>query len=77
MCLRSVIAFENVAVELVELYVKHDVKEELQDLNESFSHHTNSMNNINVYQCGGTGGWRRAVYLDMKDPSTTCPSGWN
>ena len=30
-----------------------------------------------VYSCGGTGGWRRAVYLDMTDPHTTCPSGWN
>ena len=28
------------------------------------------------YTCGGTGGWRRVVYLDMTDPSTTCPSGW-
>ena len=30
-----------------------------------------------VYSCGGTGGWRRVVYLDMTDPHTTCPSGWN
>ena len=30
-----------------------------------------------VYSCGGTGGWRRVVYLDMTDPNTTCPSGWN
>ena len=28
------------------------------------------------YRCGGTGGWRRAVYLDMTDPNTNCPSGW-
>ena len=28
------------------------------------------------YSCGGTGGWRRVVYLDMTDPSTTCPSAW-
>ena len=28
------------------------------------------------YTCGGTGGWRRAVYLDMTNPCTTCPSGW-
>ena len=28
------------------------------------------------YTCGGTGGWRRVVYLDMTDPNTTCPSGW-
>ena len=30
-----------------------------------------------VHTCGGTGGWRRAVYLDMSDPNTDCPSGWN
>ena len=29
-----------------------------------------------VYTCGGTGGWRRVVYLDVTDPHTTCPSGW-
>ena len=28
-------------------------------------------------KCGGTWGWRRAVYLDMTDPNTNCPSGWN
>ena len=26
--------------------------------------------------CGGTWGWRRAVYLDMTDLNTNCPSGW-
>ena len=30
-----------------------------------------------VYSCGGTGGWRHVVYLDMTDPNTTCPSGWD
>ena len=25
--------------------------------------------------CGGKG-WRRVAYLDMTDPNTTCPSGW-
>ena len=28
------------------------------------------------YGCGGTGGWRRVVYLNMTDPNTCCPSGW-
>ena len=28
------------------------------------------------YTCGGEGGWRRVVYLDMTDPNTNCPSGW-
>ena len=29
------------------------------------------------YTCGGTGGWRRVIYLDMTDPYTHCPAGWN
>ena len=31
---------------------------------------------IPIHTCGGTGGWRRVVYLDMTDPNTNCPSGW-
>ncbi|CAI8058151.1 hypothetical protein GBAR_LOCUS31613, partial [Geodia barretti] len=30
-----------------------------------------------TYECGGTGGWRRVVYLNMTDTNTNCPSGWN
>ena len=30
-----------------------------------------------MYTCDGTGGWRRAVYLDMTDPNTNCPEGWS
>ncbi|CAI8058168.1 hypothetical protein GBAR_LOCUS31619 [Geodia barretti] len=29
-----------------------------------------------TYECGGTGGWRRVVYLNMTDTNTYCPSGW-
>ena len=29
-----------------------------------------------VHTCGSTGGWRRAVYLDMINRNTKCPSGW-
>ena len=28
------------------------------------------------YTCGGSGGWRRVVYLNMTDPNTNCPLGW-
>ena len=38
---------------------------------ETIQHYTEYL----PYTCGGTG-WRRVVYLDMTDPSTTCPSGW-
>ena len=34
-------------------------------------------NSHDVDCCGGTGGWRRVVNLDMTDPNTNCPSGWN
>ena len=61
------------------------------DTEESSQLHQNLQNNLthqletiqgyveqlSVHTCGGTGGWRRVVYLDMTDPSTTCPSGWN
>ena len=45
--------------------------------------HNSEMTKDNVtltpkeYSCGDTGGWRRVVYLNMTDPYTTCPSGWN
>ena len=29
-----------------------------------------------TYECGGTGGWSRVGYLNMTNPNTTCPSGW-
>ena len=35
------------------------------------------INNSGGLKCGGTWGWRHAVYLDMTDPNTNCPSGWN
>ena len=76
----------STAVELLEVYVKMDllgligerteehmyeVKSQLMEINHTLFHHTN------LYTCGGTIGWRRAVYLDMKNPYTHCPSGWN
>ena len=44
-----------------------DITAELMDYLIPQSSHT----------CGGTGGWRRAIYLDMTDPNTDCPSGWS
>ena len=72
---------ENIAVELIELYVKENrIETQLleldQHLKKSFTHQINNINSLGVHTCGGTGGWRRAVYLDMTDPSSDCPSGW-
>ena len=74
-------SIENVAIELIELYVKENhiepqILELDQRMKQSFAHQINNINTLGVHTCGGTGGWRRAVYLDMTDPNTDCPSGW-
>ena len=52
-----------------------------QSLQDNLTHQLETIKDCiespTVYSCGGTGGWRRVVYLDMTDPHTTCPSGWN
>ena len=54
---------------------------ELAQLQTSLTHQLNDISDyieqLPVYICGGTGGWRHVVYLDMTDPNSTCPSGWN
>ena len=52
-----------------------------QNLQNNLTHQLDAILNhasriLGPYTCGGTGGWRRVVYLDMTDPSTICPSGW-
>ncbi|CAI8053786.1 hypothetical protein GBAR_LOCUS29386 [Geodia barretti] len=56
-------------IEEHETAIKSDLKDMKENLTQQISGYT--------YYCGGTGGWRRAVYLDMTDPNTNCPSGWN
>ena len=64
----------------VEAHDNH-VTTELMKLNQNLQKNftlqlKNSYGYITPYQCGGTGGWRRVVYLNFTDPNTTCPSGW-
>ena len=46
-----------------------------QNLQDNLSHQLETIqqyvDSLPVHTCGGTGGWRRVVYLDMTDPSTT------
>ena len=62
----------NTTQGLCDKIEEHDaeITAELMDLSEYIELQSR-------YKCGGTGGWRRAVYLDMKNPYTHCPSGWN
>ena len=48
--------------------VLSNVTTQLNDLAEN--------NDLHNHVCGSTGGWTRAIYLDMTDPNTNCPSGW-
>ena len=48
-----------------------------QTLTEELINNRESIYDTAELKCGGTWGWRRAVYLDMTDPNTSCPSGWN
>ena len=52
------------------------VERGLSGLNSTANKICDKIKKLPVYTCGGTGGWRCAVYLDMTDPNTNCPSGW-
>ena len=64
--------------ESLELYqnLQNNLTHQLESISNKVDTVCDSLEHIVVYTCGGTGGWRRAVYLDMTDNSTTCPSGW-
>ena len=47
-----------------------------QTLTEEIINNRESIYDTAGLKCGGTWGWKRAVYLDMTDPNTNCPSGW-
>ena len=62
-------------VECLELsqHLKDNITHQLEKIQDDVTYIHGELS----YTCGGTGGWSRVVYLDMTDPSTTCPSGWN
>ena len=78
--------FQNINSNLVQL--KHlaisqireasSLRADLNNLTQQLETIKSKVNTLykQRFTCGGTGGWRRVVYLDMTDPSTTCPSGW-
>ena len=78
-------AVQNINIRLVTraLGELRSLKEDLTCLKQSVVSLTHQLETIQrhiesppVHTCGGTAGWRRVVYLDMTDPSTTCPSAW-
>ena len=53
--------------------------QDICDLNctcDTLTEHCQMPEDRSDYECGGTGGWRRVVYLNMTEPNTNCPPGW-
>ena len=63
----------NMICDKIEEHNIH-ITTKLMKMNETLTEQI--MNNSGGLKCGGTWGWRRAVYLDMTYPNTNCPSGW-
>ena len=64
-------------VEAHDNHMTTELMELDQNLQQNFTLQLqNSYGYITSHQCGGTGGWRRVVYLNFTDPNTPCPSGW-
>ena len=74
---RELSGLNNTSNMICEKIEKHDnqITIELIKINETLTEQI--INNRDGLKCGGTWGWRCAVYLDMTDPNTNCPSGWN
>ena len=74
---RELSDLNNTANMICDKIEEHDneINTELMKINETLTKQI--INNCDGFKCGGTWGWRRAVYLDMTDPNTNCPSGWN
>ena len=56
--------------------INQDVSQKLAELKSRIKNKDCSEPTEQLYSCGGTGGWRRIVHLDMSDPTTMCPFGW-
>ena len=67
----------STAIMICDKIEKHDdqINTELIKINETLMEQI--FDNSGGLKCGGTWGWRRAVYLNMTDPNTNCPSGWH
>ena len=73
----TISGLNNTAYMICDKIEEHDnqITTKLIKINETLTEQI--INSSGGLKCGGTWGWRRAVYLDMTDPKTNCPSGWN
>ena len=64
---------KNVTKELLMTYnnIQGDLRSVMTKVTKELD-----MTHPGIRTCGGTGGWTRVVYLNVADPNTNCPSGW-
>ena len=78
--MQNVLIIVQIAVVRIISAVNYALEPTLEDIREEIVAMKNDINILResqcYYTCGSTGGWRRAVYLDMTDPKTDCPSAW-
>ena len=80
---RELSGFNSTATMVCDKIEEHDnqITTELMRMNQTLTkeilNNRESIYDTAGLKCGGTWGWRRAVYLDMTDPNINCPSGWH
>ena len=62
----------NMKVTSVSSELEQNVSSEVKKTYNLLDEHVYS----NTFTCGGKRGWRHVVSLDMTDPNTNCPPGW-
>ena len=75
--LRPILNEISQRIEQIDSRITTELMKMNQTLTEEVLNNRESIYDTAGVKCGGTWGWRRAVYLDMTDPNTSCPSGWN
>ena len=55
--------------------ISEDVEEHDNHITTELTNIDQTLHSLSLYTCVGTG-WRRVVYLNVTDPNTNCPSGW-
>ena len=74
--LRPILNEMSQRIEQFDNHITTELMRMNQTLTEEIISNRESIYDTAELKCGGTWGWRRAVYLDMTDPNTNCPSGW-
>ena len=76
--IRGELRAHDVNLSLHHLQTEDSFDQLQTSIQSNLTHHLSDINEqLAVHTCGGTGGWRRVVDLNVTDSTSTCPFGWN